>query len=145
MNEHAVPMTIHPGYSRRLALLLSTVHAGGCALLPLLPVPGAVSFLLLLLLLGSLVHYWRRDLLRRGRWAVTELHWDGMEGWTLYGPDRRPRMAQLRGSSYLHPQAAILNFSIAGGIGRRVVLMKDGMRPGELRRLNARLNLCYRV
>jgi hypothetical protein len=145
MNEHSMPMTIHPGYSGRLALLLSTIHAGGCALVPLLPISGTVSFLLLSLLVGSLAHFWRRDLLRRGRWAVTKLHWDGAETWTLFSPEQPPQAAQLRGSSYLHPRVMILNFSTAGWIGRRVILLEDDVDPEQLRRLSARLNLRYRI
>ncbi len=138
-------MTIRPGYSRRLAIALVAVHAGGCALLPMLPLPGAVSWLLLSLLAGSLVHYGRRDLLRQGRWAVTELHWDGAEVWTLIGPDGRPQTAKLHGSSYLQPWVVILNFSIGGWIGRTVLLLEDSVEPEQLRRLSARLRLRYTI
>ena len=145
MNEQPTPMTIRPGYSRRLAIALVTVHTGGVVLLAMLPVPGMVSWSLLALLLGSLVHYWRRDLLRQGRWAITELHWDGADAWILFGADRQPRSAQLCGSSYLQPRVAILNFSTGGRMVRTVVLLEDNLAPGQLRGLCARLRARYTV
>lgn len=145
MNRHPTTMTIRPGFSRRLALALVTVHAGGCALLPVMPLPGTLSLLLLSLLAGSLAHYWRRDLLRQGRRAVTELHWDGAEEWTLFGPDGQPQTAHLLGSSYLQPWVVILNFSTGGRIGRTVLLLEDNVEPGQLRRLAARLRLLYKI
>ena len=146
MNQQTpTPMTIRPGFSRRLALALIAVHAGGCVLLPMLALPGTVSWVLWLLLVGSLVHYGRRDLLRQGRRAVTELHWDGAEVWTLFGPDGQPQTAQLHGSSYLQPWVAILNFSTGGWIGRTVLLLEDSVEPEQMRRLCARLRLRYKI
>jgi hypothetical protein len=139
------PMILRPGFSRRLAAALLAVHAGGCGVLPMLPLPGLVSWFLWLLLAGSLVHYWRRDLSRQGRWAVTELRWDGTEVWTLFGPDGRPQTAKLHGSSYLQQWGMILNFSTGGWIGRTVLLLEDNVEPEQLRQLSARLRLRYKI
>ncbi len=134
-------ITIRPGRSPRLAAMLLFTHGGAAALLPFLPVPILVACVLLLLLAGSLVHYWRRELLRKGRRAVTALEWSGEGTWTLTSPDGIERPAVLDGSSYLHPDLMVLNFNLPEGGRRHAILTRDCIEPSLFRRLSARLKL----
>ena len=134
-------ITIRPGRSPRLAAMLLFVHGGAAALLPFLPIPVVVAWVLALLLACSLVHYWRRELLHKGRRAVTALEWSGEGIWTLTSPDGIEREAALDGSSYLHPDLMVLNFNLSAGGRRHTLLTRDCIEPSLFRRLSARLKL----
>ena len=134
-------ITIRPGSSRQLAVMLLIFHGSALALLPFLPISFLATWVLALLLTGSLGYYWRLELLRRGQRAVTMIEWSGDGIWTLSGPDGVERKAVLDGSSYLHPRLMVLNFRLSEGGRRHAILTRDCMEPSLFRRLSVRLNL----
>lgn len=134
-------ITIRPGFSHRLAAMLLIFHGSAVALLPYLPIPFLVAWVLALLLTGSLAYYWRLELLRKGQRAVTMMEWSGEGIWTLTGADGIVREAVLDGSSYLDPWLMVLNFNLTEGGRRHAILPRDCMEPLLFRRLSVRLNL----
>jgi toxin CptA len=134
-------ITIRLGISRRLAALLLIFHGSAMALLPFLPIPFLITWVLALLVTGSLAYYWRLELLREGPRAVKVLEWNGKEEWLLTGPDGIEQTAVLDGSSYLHPKLMVLNFTLSEGGRRHVILLPDSIDPSLFRRLSVRLKL----
>ncbi len=133
------PLRIEPGFSRRLALYVVLSHGLGMSTLVALPLAMPWRLVLSLLVVISLVHGLRSQVLRSGRFALraAELGADG--SWLLYTAKGAIQSASLSRSSFVRPRLTVLNFS-TGRFGRSsMILLPDAVDGETLRRLRVRL------
>jgi hypothetical protein len=132
-------ISIRPGFSRQLAAYLLAIHGLAFGLAALLPLPWVYKIPLTLLVLYSLIHYWRSELLQRGARIVTAFEWRGEGEWLLWDMQQNPLAATLAGSTFVHPRLIILHFRTVAGKRRSLCLPADRVDGEQLRRLRARL------
>ena len=111
------PLRIEPGFSRRLGLYLVLSHGLGMSALMAMPLTLPWRLALGLLVVISLVHGLRTQVLRSGAFALRAAELDPDGGWWLYTAKGAIQSASLRRSSFVRPRLTVLNFSV-GRFGR---------------------------
>ena len=132
---------LRPRPSRLLAFYLSVAHLAALCMIALLSIGMVFQLLLGGLVLLSLIHYWRRDLLGFGRGVVHGAEWGTDGDWTLETGDGHHGGAVLCTRPFVHPLLVILNFKSVSGRRHRLVLPMDAVDSDVLRQLRVRLRL----
>ncbi len=127
--------------SRQLTWLLAGFHALAAVVILLsVPYRPAAAALLLLTFL-SWYRANRVHIQRRGNQALRRIVWKPDGRWQVDDIAGITHDAELLPSSYLHRRLVILNFLLAGGQRRNLVLLPDSLEPSTLRQLRARLRI----
>jgi toxin CptA len=134
-------MLLRPGFSPTLAGWVTAAHLLPVLGLALADLPATGRLLLFAVVLASLFHHWRSDVLRRGGRALVEAHWSSDGRWTLRDGADRLLSAELSATRLLHPQLVVLNFACGRFDRRSLVLFADALDADTLRRLRAELRL----
>ncbi len=138
------PLTLEIRPSRYLAYYVLGVYAAAGLVVIGLPLPAWFKCAMLaVLLLFCAVTYQARVSLRSSR-AVVGLNRHADGAWQLRTTDGAAHQARLLPDSYLHPELLVLNFRLAGGRRRSVVLVRDSADCADLRRLRVALALGVR-
>ncbi len=139
MENHAPPLLIQPGVSRRLVVFLLVTHALGVgAVLLMQGVPWWGRVLLLLGVGVSCWHYWRLHISRQHPAAVLETTFYGIDSWRVHTRSGS-QFATLADSSFLQPWLCVLNLRMQNGAMRSLILLPDNLSADVLRRLRVRV------
>ncbi len=137
-SNSSATLHLEPRVSPRLAVLLVTAHGGALILPWTLPWPAWSILALNLIVAASMVHGWRRHVLRRGHDVVHAALWQADGRWRLETPAGTVDGAVLRAAPCVHPMLVILELE-AGGKVHRLVLFSDALPADVHRRLRVRL------
>lgn len=135
------PLRIRPGFSRRLAAFLLTLHCIALGLVFAIPLDWywrtlLVAAVFLGLLYSSAVHLlylWPR--------AIREVTWGADGTWSLSLVSAEQIQARLLPSTYVSVELMVLNFRCNGWRQCALVLLPDALDGELLRRLRVRLRL----
>lgn len=137
------PLTLRPGVSRRLTVLVWTVHLAALPVLLPLPLPFWAKGGLLLGLAVSLYHSHRTHIARAAPRAIREAIWDETGAWRLSLAGGDLVRADLLPDSYVSLSLVVLNFRTRERRRMGLILPADALPPHYLRRLRVRLKLEY--
>ncbi len=104
--------------------------------------PGAVTGLLIFVLLGSLTETLMRHALMKAPSAITRVTVDEKSRWLVTQVDGHAYEVTLSLPVFVHPWLTVLNVS-GGGRHRTIILTTDNCDPGQFRRLRARLRFIW--
>ncbi|RPH39124.1 MAG: hypothetical protein EHM87_24640 [Burkholderiales bacterium] len=125
---HPSPFVVNIGNSRRLRLYLAAAHMSCAFGLVLAALPPFLQWTGLVLLSGSLVHYWRRDQSARVR--------GDQAGKFEIRLDEKWRVARLADACVIWPSCTVLRFAVEPGRRKRnLVVMPDSLPEEDYRRL----------
>ncbi len=135
MNPPRLPITeLRP--TRRLALILGLVHLGALLVLATLPVALSLQASGAVLLLLSATYSIRRHAWRRGRGAVTALHFSDREQLRVRMHDGTWHAGRVLGSSTVGVVCTVLNIRLTDHrLPVHVVIMSDCIDAEDFRRL----------
>ena len=137
---YAAPLSVEPGFSAALATGLALGHGGAVIILLLLPMPGWLKWLGVVLIVCALTLDLVSHVLRRGPWAVRAVTWWGDGDWPLVDAAGEVHDCELLLPAYAHPWLTVLRFKVHGRRRTRVlVLASDAGATESGRRLRARL------
>jgi toxin CptA len=135
MNSPLLPvMELRP--SRQLALVLGCAHLAAMLVLLLLPLALWLQATGALLLLLSAAYTMRGHAWRRGRGAVTALHFSDREQLRVRMYDGAWHAGRVLGSSTVGIRLTVLNIALDGSrLPLHIVLLSDSLDAEDFRRL----------
>jgi hypothetical protein len=135
---HMVRASLVP--SRRLAAVLSLVHAAAVGAIVPLDMPLAIKIGLVLAVVVSLVHSIRRHSLLRSKRSVIAIEVSDRHAAAIQGRDGVWHDARILGSSYVTAQLTMLNLRVTGErLARHVLVIPGNVDEEEFRRMRVRL------
>ncbi len=133
-------LTLEIRPSRLLGRFILVTHLAASGMLPLLAQRHAAFWLLLVPILVSFVHAWRRHQSGTARLVVPS------SGECLLAEeDGPPRPVALLPHSRIWPALMVLNLRLEGGGRRSLILLPDNTDPEQRRRLRVRLMNGWRM
>jgi len=137
--RYVIPLRFNPGFSLRLAVLLTLTHVGGIGLLIILPWQWWQIILMSSVLAIGLIYNIGRHVLLIHQRSITEVNWTSDGRWLLTTRSGDSFPARLSENSFLHPQLVVLNFNRGRWKRQSVILFRDALDQESFRRLRVRL------
>jgi hypothetical protein len=133
-SAHLQPIELRP--SRQLAVILGCAHLGALLVLTMLPVALWLQIGGAIVLLLSAAYTIRRHAWRRGRRAVTALHFIDREQLRVRMHDGTWHAGRVLGSSTVSAPCTVLNIRLTDHrLSLHTVIMNDSMATEDFRRL----------
>ncbi len=141
LKKSEAPLNLELRPSRVLAGLITGVCGASILVMFLLPVPLWLKVLIALSVAVAGYRCVNQEAWRKGKGATTRLVWQSNDQWALVTIGNISCQARLVGDAFVHHYLVVLNFVLADGRKRSIVVVAGVVDGDTFRRLRARLSM----
>ena len=138
-NNFTKPLSLSLEFSRSIRWGIIILHGLVASIVAVTSSSFPVAVLLLLLVLGSYLYYYRWHVAQSLEKSIVQVKLNSTGDWFLINSQNKQIKAILQSTSFLSQYLLILNFSSLESKGYTVLIPRDRIDPDDFRQLTVRL------